>query len=121
MRYFKRFRPNGEPFYIDEAGELVQESLAQTNLVQSAGAQVFEETSWFNEPETESKDRIARAGRRRVSVNARENMEEAFSRHLFTGYTRAGGVLSEEEDSTPEPKSEMEEAFARMLSSARNQ
>jgi hypothetical protein len=46
-------------------------------------------------------------------ASAKETMEEAFRRHLTTGYTQVGGVLGEE-DSLPQPKSAMEEAFARL-------
>jgi hypothetical protein len=33
MKYYKRFRPTGDPFYIDEKGNIVSETVAKTNLV----------------------------------------------------------------------------------------
>jgi hypothetical protein len=33
MRYYKRFRPNGDPFFIDDKGNIVSEAVAKTNLV----------------------------------------------------------------------------------------
>jgi hypothetical protein len=36
MRYYKRFRPSGDPFYIDERGKEVSEAVAKNNLVVEA-------------------------------------------------------------------------------------
>jgi hypothetical protein len=33
MKYYRRFRPTGDPFYIDEKGNIVSETVAKTNLV----------------------------------------------------------------------------------------
>jgi hypothetical protein len=36
MKYYRRFRPAGDPFYIDEKGNIVSESVAKTNLVEES-------------------------------------------------------------------------------------
>jgi hypothetical protein len=104
-RYYKRFRPTGEPFYVSESGELVQESVAMTNLIPSRRAELFEEEMSFGVDDR----RTARSQSRRVTVNVREAMESAFMRHLIAAHPELG----EKEDSPPE-LSVMEEAFARL-------
>lgn len=44
MKYYKRFRPSGEPFYIDEGGNEVSESVAKKNLVVEAATGAIRES-----------------------------------------------------------------------------
>jgi hypothetical protein len=75
-KFYKRFRSSGEPFYVDEAGEYVQESVALNNLVRSGHEQEFSETSWFG------KAKRSTSALQAPKQSPRERMNEAFARFL---------------------------------------
>lgn len=110
MKYFKRFRPSGEPFYVDESGNFVTEKVASTNLVESSRSThvaefceqtMFAESTKLEKPRRRSTDRSAARGR----------MEEAFRRVTAV-------AAGQQEASRQQAVSAMEEALARFSPNA---
>ena len=84
MKYFRRFRPTGDPFFIDENGNVVDESTAKVNLAESSGAH---EISFTESVSLTGKFlQMSKASRRSSATRdwevARDQMDEAFRRFL---------------------------------------
>jgi len=84
MKYYRRFAHDGSPFFVDENGNVVDESTAKVNLVESSGAHEisFTEsvsfTGKFLRTDNGSSRKMATADQER----ARDRMDEAFRRFL---------------------------------------
>ncbi|MCU1270996.1 MAG: hypothetical protein JWN74_2290 [Acidobacteriaceae bacterium] len=90
-RYYKRFRPNGDEFFVDDRGVVVDEATAKTNLVksenlaESARRQRIEQESATRRREAQARKRgpsnVSEADRtaRRVKqlMSAGMNLKEA--------------------------------------------
>lgn len=89
-KYFRRYRPNGATFYIDERGKEVSEATALTNLSESGGSGTrLRETVRLSEPAREQKELRERC------AQTRANLEEAFKRPgLFGGMSDAEARLA---------------------------
>jgi hypothetical protein len=118
VKYFRRFRTDGSPFYVNEGGEYVSEEVAKTNLVESSrSAATFRELSMIGE---------SAANRNREDRNAaRKKMDEAFHRRIAIACgqqveetSRDGRDRISVSVSRQQAASAMEEALARFAPNA---